>query len=340
MYTEIKYLNLLSIRLDKFKQRKDYLWNFRCPLCGDSQRNKNKARGFVFQVKGNLRYKCHNCGASHTFEKFLENQDPVLYKQYRLEKFEDSGKSQKNQANLRKVKSATKAFQERMNDFQFEVLKPNILSDLERIDSLNKSHPAREYLLNRRLPTEALYYTEKFQEWVNSVKPDTFPSSNKDEPRIIIPFISKEGDVFGFQGRSLCSDGLRYITILLDEEAPKIFGLNTINYDKRIYITEGPFDSLLIGNAVAMAGADVRADVLDGCDLVYVYDNEPRNKEICRRIKSHIERGDSVVIWPSVLKQKDINDMVLAGIDVEDVIRSNTFSELTATLKLKDWTKV
>jgi len=340
MYTEIKYLNLLSIRLDKFKQRKDYLWNFRCPLCGDSQRNKNKARGFVFQVKGSLRYKCHNCGASHTFEKFLENQDPVLYKQYRLEKFEDSGKSKNNQANLRKVKSATKAFQKRMNDFQFQVLKPDILGKLTPIDSLNKSHPAKEYLLNRRLPTEDLYFTDKFQEWVNSLKPDTFPSIKKDEPRIIIPFINKEGDVFGFQGRSLCPDGLRYITILLDEEAPKIFGLNRIDDGKTVYVCEGPFDSLLVENAVAMAGADLSNGSAIGTQLVYVLDNEPRNRDIVGRLEKLIHKGESIVIWPTNIKEKDINDMILAGIEVQNVIQSNTYTGLTATLKLKDWTKV
>jgi transcription elongation factor Elf1 len=262
MYTEIKYLNLLSVRLEKFKQKDDYLWNFRCPICGDSQRNKNKARGFVFQIKGKLRYKCHNCGASHVFDKFLELQDPSLYKQYRLEKFEDSGKkrSQDNQSGLRKVKSASKAFAERMNDFQFEVSKPNLLSSLTPVDNLNNSHPAREYLLNRKLPTQALYFTEKFQEWVNSVKPNTFPNPDNDEGRIIIPFIDKEGNLFGFQGRSLHPTGLRYITILLDEEAPKIFGLNRIDYEKTIYVCEGPFDSLLLKNAVAMAGADLSSD--------------------------------------------------------------------------------
>jgi hypothetical protein len=340
MFTEIKYLNLLSVRLEKFKKKSDYLWNFRCPICGDSRRNKNKARGYVFQVKGKLRYKCHNCGSSLTFDKFIEGQDPALYKQYRLEKFQDSGKPQRNQANLRKVKSATKAFQERMNDFQFEVVRNDTLSSLVKVDSLNNSHPAKEYLLNRRLPTEALYYTEKFQEWVNSVKPNTFPNTDKDEPRIIIPFIDKEGVVFGFQGRSLSASGLRYITILLDEEHPKIFGLNTLDYDSTIYICEGPLDSLLLQNCAAMAGADLSSGWPYGGECVYILDNEPRNRDMVSRLKKLIERGESVVIWPTTIKEKDINDMILADIPVQEVIQSHTYNGLKATLKLKDWTKV
>lgn len=338
MFTEIKYLNLLSVRLQKFKKKDDFLWNFRCPICGDSQRNKNKARGFIFQVKGKLRYKCHNCGSSLTFDRFLEGQDPTLFKQYKLEKFQESGK--KKPVDMRKVKR-TLAFSERMNDFQFQVLqKKSVLQDLVPITNLNNSHPAREYLLNRQLPIEALYYTEKFMEWVNSVKPNTFQSTDKDEPRIIIPFINKEGVVFGFQGRSLHSVGLRYITILLDEEQQKIFGLNRIDYEKTIYICEGPFDSLLLENAVAMAGADLSTSDSLGSNVVYVLDNEPRNKDIVSRIQKLIDRGESVVVWPSQITEKDINDMVLSGIDVNSVIQSNTYKGLNAILKLKDWKKV
>ena len=326
MYVEIKYINLLSVRLDKFKRKKDFLWNFRCPYCGDSQKNKMKARGFIFQVKGDLLYKCHNCGKSVPFPKLLQDMDLELYKEYRMEKF----KAPKRQVDMRKVEkivSATPRF------------KRDVLAGLTPLDSLNTSHPAREYILNRRLPTDALFYTESFKEWTNSVKPDTFPDITDDEPRIIIPFKDREGSVFGFQGRSLHSTGLRYITILLQEDAPKIFGLDTINYDRTIYITEGPLDSLLLKNSVAMAGADVRGEALDACSCVYIFDNEPRNRQITDRIAKHISDGDNVVIWPQNIKEKDINDMYLAGHEVQGIIESNTYQGLTATLKLNDWRK-
>lgn len=327
MYTEIKYLNLISSRLEKFKRKGDYLWNFRCPVCGDSKTNKNKARGFVFQVKGNLLYKCHNCQVSVPFPKLLEDLDQAMYKQYCLEKFKENNTTKK--VDMRKVKrvvSTTPKF------------KVNILSSLTPIDNLNNSHPAKEYLLTRQLPTQALYFTEKFKEWTNSVKPNTFQDITKDEPRIIIPFIDKEGVVFGYQGRSLSNDGLRYITILLEEERPKIFGMNRIDYDKTIFITEGPFDSLLLENAVAMAGADVSVGDFGG-DTVFVYDNEPRNTQITDRIKKHIDDGHKVVIWPSNIKEKDINDMYLEGYPVVEIVKLNTYQGLTAKLKFNDWKK-
>ena len=329
MYTEIKYLNLLSTQLDKFKRKGDTLWNFRCFLCGDSQKNKNKARGFVFAIKGDLVYKCHNCQSSMSFSKLLETMDVGLYKEYKLEKFKDSNKPRVSMGKVKRVVSTKPVF------------KTNILDTLTPLDNLNNSHPAREYILNRQLPTQSLYYTEKFQEWTNSVKPNTFQDIKKDEPRIIIPFIDKEGVVFGFQGRSLSNTGLRYITILLQEGRPKIFGLNTIDYERRIFITEGPFDSLLLDNGLAMAGADV--NLFDGLglgdDVVYVYDNEPRNKQITDRIERHISDGHQIVIWPSNIEQKDINDMILAGIPIQNLIESSVYSGLQAKLKLNDWRK-
>ena len=327
MFVELKYLSLLSPRLDKFKQKGRNLYNFRCPICGDSQKNKNKARGFVFEVKGDLVYKCHNCQVSMSVPKLIEKLDPGLYREYRLEKFKDTNKPKVDMRKVKRIVSTTPVF------------KSNPLKDLIKIDDLNNSHPAREYLLNRKLPTESLYFTEKFQEWVNSVKPKTFSDVKNDEPRIIIPFKDKEGNVFVFQGRSLHSTGLRYITILLNEDQPKIFGMDTLDYDKTIFITEGPFDSLLLPNCVAMAGADVsRFDIL-GDDIVYVYDNEPRNIEITKRMLKCIKSGDKIVIWPNDLKEKDLNDMHLAGVCVQDVVTNSVYSGLTAQVKFDNWKK-
>ena len=329
MYIEIKYLGLLSSQLPRFKQTKNHLWNFRCPVCGDSQKSKTKARGFVFELKGDLVYKCHNCQISMPFSKLLERMDPGLYKEYRLEKFQNSNKPRVSTAKVKRVVSTKPVF------------KKDILSGLTPLDQLNNSHPAREYILNRKLPTESLYFTEKFQEWTNSVKPNTFQDIKQDEPRIIIPFIDKEGNVFGFQGRSLHSSGLRYITILLEEDKPKIFGLNRLDYAKTIYITEGPFDSLLVRNAIAMAGADAHIDDSLGLgdDVVWIYDNEPRNTAICNKIQQLILAGQKVVIWPKNINEKDINDMILAGHSVQNLIESNTLSGLSAKLKFTDWRK-
>ena len=94
-FVDVKYINLISLRLQKFKKIKNNLYNFRCPICGDSQRNKNKARGYLYQVKNNTNFKCHNCGLNISFNNFLKQVDINTHTQYTLEKFKE-GSTGKN----------------------------------------------------------------------------------------------------------------------------------------------------------------------------------------------------------------------------------------------------
>ena len=102
-------------------------------------------------------------------------------------------------------------------------------------------------------------------------------------------------------------------------------------------MVEGPFDSTFIDNSVALCGSDGDVGCLEGSDIIFVYDNEPRNQEIVRRIGDTIDRGSKVVIWPTNILEKDINDMVLSGLDVKSVIESNVYFGLEAKLKFTNW---
>jgi transcription elongation factor Elf1 len=332
-FIDSKYIGLVSTRLQKFKRVKNNLYNFRCPYCGDSQKNKNKARGYIYQLKNDHNYKCHNCGVSKTFTNFLKDLDSSLYDQYVMERYKD-GITGRN--------SNTPD-----PDFKFEapVFKKTQTINLPTVESLNTEHPAKVYLNNRKIPDKflsELYYCEKFKEWTNEQK-YTFESTDHDEPRIIIPLINK-GELFGFQGRSLNKySKLKYITIILNEHHPKIYGLDRVNWDKTVYITEGPIDSMFIDNSIAMVGADLdRMFFISNYDVkfVMVYDNEKRNKQIVERIERAINDHFPVVIWPSNVKEKDINDMVLAGLDVNGMIKLNTYSGLEAKTKLISWKRV
>ena len=146
--------------------------------------------------------------------------------------------------------------------------------------------------------------------------------------------------LIGFQGRSLGPNSVKYITVMLNEEAPKIYGLDTIKTEKPIYIVEGPFDSSLIENSVAMCGSDIDIRTFGWSDYIWVFDNEPRNREIVNRISKTIDRGDKVVIWPKFVEEKDINDMVQRGHNVSHVLESCTYSGLEAKVKFNIWKKV
>ena len=184
-----------------------------------------------------------------------------------------------------------------------------------------------------------MYFCENFKEWTNTQK-HTFDKVDKDEPRIIIPLIN-EGKIIGFQGRSLQKKSkIKYITIMLEEDAPKIYGLDRIKKGDRIYVTEGPFDSTFISNSIALCGADGDISKWVTGDIVWIYDNEPRNREIVSRIERTINNGARVVIWPKDIQEKDINDMFLSGLNVQSVVESNIFSGLEAKLKFNTWKKV
>jgi hypothetical protein len=318
-----KYINLISTRLEKFTKKNSNLYNCRCKICGDSQKNKSRARGYFYSVKNNTNYKCHNCGINISLNNYLKQIDPILHQQYCLEKY-SSGFTGKN-------------FTAEAPKFDFK--KPVFRKTLN-LPKASENPVSRSYLEDRKLNPNDFYYAEKFKEWTNTLHKTFDQKALKyEEARIVIPLYYKK-QLIGFQGRSIGPSQIKYITIMLEEDAPKIYGYDSVNLSNPVYIIEGPFDSTFIDNSVAMCGSDLNLKDLNISHPVYVYDNEPRNQEIHKRMESRIESGESIVIWPSLIKEKDINDMVLSGLNVQSMIESNTYSGLVAKLKFNEWKKV
>ena len=323
-FIDVKYINLLSCKLQKFKRVKPDLYNFRCPICGDSKKNKSKTRGYLYAVKANTNFKCHNCGASMSFNNFLKQVDPAVHKQYTMEKFKE-GHTGRN-------------FVTEEPEFKFEAPKFKQKIQLPKCSEDPKSEG---YLTARKLDVNKFYYAEKFKKFVNELK-HTFDDTKYDEPRIIIPLYYQK-TLVGIQGRSMDfgnPKSVKYITVMINDDAPKIYGLDEVQTDQTVYVTEGPFDSTFIRNSIAMCGADADVSRWGISNPVWIYDNEPRNREIVSRIERTINNGGRVVIWPSHIDDKDINDMVLSGLDVQSMIESNTYSGLEAQLKFTTWKKI
>ena len=320
-HVDSKFIGLLSSKLEKFKRVKSNLYNFRCPVCGDSKKNKSKTRGYLYGMKADVNFKCHNCGASMTLSGFLKHLDPVLHKQYVFERFKQGTTGR-----------ATVVEEPKFN-FETPKFKTKI-----RLPKASENPSSDGYLTARKLDSTQFYYAEGFKKFVNTLK-QTFEDTKYDEERIIIP-LYYEKNLIGLQGRSLGPSKVKYITVMLNDDAPKIYGLDNIRKDAPVYITEGPFDSTFIRNSIAMCGADANVDRWGISNPVWIYDNEPRNIEIVRRIGNTIDSGDSVVIWPESIDDKDINDMVMSRLDVQSVIESNTYSGLEAKLKFNTWKKI
>jgi len=327
-YVDQKYINLCTSRVEKFKKVRDNLWNFRCPICGDSHKRKDKARGYLYKKKNSFFYKCHNCGAGNTFNNFLKTLDPMLHAEYLVEKYKNN-ETQKNTP----IPSAV--------PFKFEApVFNNPLKKLRSFDTL-QSHLAFSYIEHRKIPEkhwDKLYLADKFYEWSNTMFSQRFKDINIDYPRLVIPFFDKSGKMFAYQGRAFGKEQPRYITLKLDESKEKIYGLERIDFENHVYVVEGPLDSLFLDNCLAVAGADLDLVNSEPSTTTAIYDNEPRNHQTVDRMFKSVDKGYNVVVWPSDLEHKDINDMVLAGYhDIKGFIQSRTFSGLQAYLQINEW---
>jgi transcription elongation factor Elf1 len=335
-FVDIQYAQHLAGRLELFRIRNTnpYKINFRCPICGDSQKSRTKARGWLLEKENNFYFYCHNCSESHSFSNFLKAVDPLAYNDYVAEKFIKKG-DKTTTPKMEKFKTETPTF-----------ARNEPLKKIKKISQLSHNHPVKKYIEKRRIPPAhhyRLFYVQKFKEWVNKYIPDKFDNLDKDEPRLIIPFLDEDKNIFGCSARSFDPNTkLRYISIMF-EDRPKIFGLDKVNFNREYFVVEGALDSMFLSNAVAMAGADGGTDALRVIkNATFVFDNEPRNKEIHKRMEKVIEQGYKICIWPNLDGYgKDINEMVLNGMtNVETVIRDNTFQGLNAKLKLTEWRKI
>ena len=330
-YIDLKFINDLSGRLSQFKKKTDYLFNFRCPHCGDSQKSKTKARAYLYRIKNDMFFKCHNCGQGQNLANFIKFVDPKLYESYLLERYK---------------KSAPATPKPKFDFKPTKFTNQTPIDDLKSIKDLPEDHPARLYCVNRKIPEkyfDKLFLSDKFMTLVNEVKPNTYKIT-KDHPRLIIPFYDTTGKVFAFQGRAFGKEQPKYLTIKLDENKQKVYGLDKVNFQQPIYITEGPIDSLFIDNCLAAGGADLfLKNKIPNENITYIFDNEPRNKEIVKRMYKVIEQDFNVVIWPDEIQLKDVNDMIMSGLtklELQDIISNNTYSKLSALTKLNYWKKI
>lgn len=337
LYIDLKYISLLGSRLRNFKQTNRNTFNFSCPFCGDSKKNKLKARGYVFERKNDLFFKCHNCGVSTNAGNLVKQVDSNLYEQYVLERYQSTAKPRVSHNKLEYPETKP----------VFVELKDETLDGLRRIDTLPDTHPAKLYVQSRLIPEDKqhlLFYCPKWKKYVNSVKYRYTSEDEGEHPRLVIPFFNEHGKVFAFQGRAFGDEEPRYMTIKIDDNMDRLFGLERVDFSKKVYAVEGPIDSLFLPNALAVAGSSFDTPYMRGLmsKLVIVFDNEPRNKDLCKQIQKCVEMGYSISLMPPT-GYKDINDLIKAGWSVDKItnlIDDHTTSGLEAQVRFNEWKKI
>lgn len=320
---------MISSSLDKFAWKKDNLANCRCPICGDSHKNKNRARGYFYQKGNNLFYRCHNCGISTTLYKFLEQVFPSICKEYALERWKSGENGHSNY---------TKP------EFKFEQpVFGGARIDLPSMVELSDDHECKQYVLSRKIPEKFhkdLFYAENFSEFVSRFDKD---KKVGEEPRLIIPIRDSRGTLVGFQGRAIYPSEVKYITIKFNAEQPYLaYGMDSVDKQSKVYVLEGPIDSMFVPNSVAILGMNHELDPSIQ-NPVFVLDNEPRNREVIKQYEKLIDEDRSVCIWPDHVVQKDINDMVKSGFtstEILSTINKNTYQGVMAKLRMTQWKKI
>lgn len=334
-----KFLNLLSTRLDNFKWVTYDSAACRCPLCGDSKKSKRKARGSFYTYKNVDMYNCYNCGDPQSFDWFLLRFDSYLHKEYKLELFKDSVTPEHN------------SFPEKIPEddtdlFKSEIRSPLLFSIFKTFSELRDDHPAKIYASNRRLNDffDQIYYVPNFPKWAS----ESFQQLEKwskveKHPRLILPCYDIDNSFMGFSARAFGKEQVKYCTFRLHKDSKYfLFGMDRVDTSKRVNIVEGPIDSLMIDNAIAVMSSSLNS-VNIFSNYVYIFDNQPRNKEIVALIGKAVRDNKNVMIWPSNFEHKDLNDAICAGVtkgELMEIIENNTVSGLEAQLKFDQWKKI
>lgn len=336
LFVDLKFINMVSVKLDRFQKKDDYLFNCRCPICGDSQKKKNKMRGFFYRKDNDMFYRCHNCDYGTTIANFLEKVDHLLYKEYVMEKFvrKDDKPEPKKEPNP-----------EYAFDFKPDFDKPARLIDtlMDRLDKLPSDHEAVKYAKGRMIPEtqfHRLYYVDDIRT-LSQLNSKYKEALNIKQPRLSLPFLTPDGQLTGMALRGMRGEKLRYINLIIKEEM-QIFGLDEADTNKEVYVVEGPIDSLFLDNAIACVGTSFgKVDKIGLTYFTMIFDNQPRNKEVCRLIHQQIKLGNKVCLWPD-MEEKDINDMVMSGLtkdEIHTIISMNTYEGLEAELQFTQWRK-
>ena len=341
LYIDNKYAKILGTRLRNFKEKKDNTWNFSCPVCGDSSKNKLKARGYIYPREQDLLVKCHNCGYGSNIGNLIKYVDPMLYDEYVLERYKAGASKYTDHKDVKKTNIITETP-------TIELLEDDILEGLSRLDKLPLTHPAVQYVVNRKIPKDKwslLYFAPKFKAFVNSVTPKFQEPIQDEHPRMVIPYFTPAGKCFAFQGRAYGKEEPKYYTIKVDETQEKIYGLDRVDYSKPILIVEGPIDSLFLPNCLAVSGSSFDLPTIRSIlpNATLVMDNEPRSKEITKLLEKNIQAGYNVCMFPEHIEQKDINEMILSGRsqnEIIETINTNTFKGIEAKLRFSTWKKI
>jgi len=318
-YIDQKYIRLISTQLRNYKEKKNDLINFSCPICGDSTKDKKKARGYFYLKQNKWQYKCHNCNVGMSAGNLIKSVNPDLWKEWKAEKFRTKYKVTKPKP--------------KFNNTLFK--KKTVHVEMESLNNLEDDHVAILYVKSRSIPKEQwhrIFYTENINPIAKKLGYDEkFPIADM----IVFKFKNTDNNTTHIQGRYIDPESkqFRFVTLDVMKDQPKIFGQETIDPSKPIFVVEAPIDSLFLPNCISDAGSGLNKKY-NYNDVTIVLDREPKNPTIVKIMNKCIDMGNKITILPNNIIGKDINDYVKNGYDPLKLIQENTYQGIQAKLKM------
>jgi hypothetical protein len=265
---------------------------------------------------------------------FLKEIDPALYMQYQRESFEE-----KNQTYsvVEEVPLVMETIRMGLN---------NVMLLSVRMSDIEDSHFAKQYINGRGIPKQFhndILFVENMNAWVKlNIDPD---QESPTDPHIVILIRNKDGVIVGANGRSLKpkDNFSKYCKAKISAEVKLIFGIERVKAGKKVYATEGEFDSMFIENCVAVGGINNMIDLerellIPKEQLVLVMDKDYRNKQVVKNMERLIDCGYNLVLLPPNISGKDINEIVVNNKYptqyLMKLLEENTFNGLMAKLQL------
>lgn len=297
----------------------------RCPICGDSRKNKNLKRLHLYS-KDSLDQDLVNCFngdcpcQNKTMYSFLRDFFPALLPQYKKETF-----------GVTLEKLASGETEDAFKVFKKEKITEDIIHhDLsEYLMPIEDSPAALEYVKSRGLSYDESRYGKWFYGFQDLKIGETIYAITNS---IVIP-LYHEGVMYGFYSRSL--SGKQFYTYMHDDNAGfKVWNWFNINKDEPVYIYEGIFDAIAGGlpNSIALISAKLPSDRLKELKTpIFVLDNDKTG--LLNSIE-YANLGCQVFVQPNGYC-KDMNENLLNGVDTAGLILKNIHSGISAIVRIK-----
>lgn len=295
-----------NVSKQKIRVHRDRI-SFAAPCCGDSAHDNYKKRGnIILEGKFKNLYKCFNCGTCMSVQKFLKTYGQNIslgMADYISDK--THGYTKESSSNVSYLYD-----DDTIDEYAID---REYFRQILNLTECNEYCYGKTYLISRRQ-----YNFSKFM-------------YSKQANKLFVLNLTKSGKILGIQVRRFGDSNAKYKTYSLQKiheiilkdnvtvpddinELSMIFNILLVDYSNYVTVTEGPMDSFLIKNSIALCGAGKRMEF--PFMTRYLFDDDKPGRE---HAIEKIKEGYMVFMWENFKmdlgiksgKKLDMNDVIM-----------------------------